>query len=41
MDEQLDEEWMMIVQDAIKYGMTKEQFREFVDFHKWRTQQKD
>ncbi|MFS0750787.1 helix-turn-helix domain-containing protein [Oceanobacillus sp. 1P07AA] len=32
----LDEEWMQIVQEAMKSGVSKEQFKEYLEFNKWR-----
>nr|WP_286168704.1 helix-turn-helix domain-containing protein [Roseburia sp. 1XD42-34] len=34
--EQLDEEWLDIVKEAMESGVTKEQFKEFLEFNKWR-----
>ncbi len=36
--EELDIEWTKLVQDAMKSGVSKEQFREFLEFNKWRLQ---
>jgi XRE family transcriptional regulator, master regulator for biofilm formation len=36
----LDSEWMKIVKEAMESGVSKEQFREFLDFNKWRSGQK-
>ncbi|WP_264740322.1 helix-turn-helix domain-containing protein [Cytobacillus firmus] len=36
----LDSEWMKIVKEAMESGVSKEQFREFLDFNKWRVEQK-
>lgn len=36
----LDSEWIKIVQEAMNSGVSKEQFREFLDFNKWRIDQK-
>lgn len=33
---QLDPEWLKIVQEAMHSGISKEQFREFLEFNKWR-----
>ena len=33
---EIDNEWLKILHDAIELGVTKKQFREFLDFHKWR-----
>lgn len=38
--EELDSEWMKIVKEAMESGVTKEQFREYLDFNKWRSDQK-
>ncbi|KAF0822219.1 helix-turn-helix domain-containing protein [Cytobacillus firmus] len=38
--EDLDSEWMKIVKEAMESGVSKEQFREFLDFNKWRVEQK-
>ncbi|WP_080848418.1 helix-turn-helix domain-containing protein [Cytobacillus gottheilii] len=37
--EELDSDWMKIVKEAMESGVSKEQFREFLDFNKWRTTQ--
>ncbi|MGM0972342.1 MAG: helix-turn-helix domain-containing protein [Bacillota bacterium] len=37
--EDLDSEWMKIVKEAMESGVSKEQFREFLDFNKWRSGQ--
>ncbi|MFU0789794.1 helix-turn-helix domain-containing protein [Cerasibacillus sp. JNUCC 74] len=34
--EELDEEWLEIVQEAMESGVSKEQFKEFLEFNKWR-----
>ncbi|URM32340.1 helix-turn-helix domain-containing protein [Cytobacillus firmus] len=38
--EDLDSDWMKIVKEAMESGVSKEQFREFLDFNKWRSGQK-
>ena len=35
-DEPLDEEWLEIVEEAMKSGVTKEQFKEFIEYSKWK-----
>ncbi|TXC92342.1 helix-turn-helix domain-containing protein [Metabacillus litoralis] len=35
---ELDYEWTKLVQDAMKSGVSKEQFKEFLEFNKWRLQ---
>lgn len=37
--EELDAEWLEIVKDAMDSGVTKEQFKEFLDFNRWRINQ--
>lgn len=32
----LDSEWLSIVEEAMKSGVSKEQFREFIEFNKWK-----
>lgn len=38
-EEELDEEWMKIVREAMESGVTKEQFKEYLEFTKWRSRQ--
>lgn len=38
-EDQLDDEWLKIVQEAMESGVTKEQFREYLEFNKWRNKQ--
>jgi XRE family transcriptional regulator of biofilm formation len=33
---QLDSDWMNLVKDAMNSGVSKDQFREFLEFTKWR-----
>ncbi|GGC85636.1 transcriptional regulator [Thalassobacillus devorans] len=35
----LDEEWMKLVKDAQESGVTKEQFKEYLEFNKWKLKQ--
>ncbi|AIE60105.1 helix-turn-helix domain-containing protein [Bacillus methanolicus] len=37
--EDLDSEWMKIVKEAMESGVSKEQFREFLEFYKWKMNQ--
>jgi XRE family transcriptional regulator, master regulator for biofilm formation len=37
--EDLDNDWMNIVKEAMLSGVSKEQFREFLEFNKWRVNQ--
>lgn len=39
--EELDDEWLKIVQEAMDSGVTKEQFKEYLAFNKWRNKQED
>lgn len=34
--EDLDSDWMNLVKEAMESGVTKEQFKEFLEFNKWR-----
>lgn len=38
---QLDETWMELVKEAMNSGISKEQFREYLEFNKWRKKQPD
>ncbi|PLR81346.1 transcriptional regulator [Bacillus canaveralius] len=38
--EQLDSDWMNLVKEAMNSGVTKDQFREFLEFNKWRINKK-
>ncbi|WP_416825515.1 helix-turn-helix domain-containing protein [Ectobacillus polymachus] len=35
-----DSEWMQLVKDAMQSGVSKEQFKEFLEFNKWRASNK-
>ncbi|MEC5422876.1 helix-turn-helix domain-containing protein [Virgibacillus sp. C22-A2] len=37
--EDLDNEWLKIVQEAMDSGVSKEQFKEYLEFNKWRIKQ--
>ncbi|WP_407271283.1 helix-turn-helix domain-containing protein [Radiobacillus sp. PE A8.2] len=37
--EELDETWLRIVKEAMDSGVSKEQFREYLEFSKWRKNQ--
>jgi len=37
--ENLDSEWLKIVEEAMKSGVSKQQFREFIEFNQWRSNQ--
>lgn len=40
-EESLDEEWSELVKEAMSSGVSKEQFREFLEFNKWRITKKE
>lgn len=40
-EEQLDQEWAALVREAMDSGVSKEQFREFLEFNKWRINKQD
>lgn len=35
----LDSDWMNLVKDAMNSGVSKDQFREYLEFNKWRVTQ--
>lgn len=37
--DQLDSDWMALVKEAMNSGVSKEQFRDFLEFNKWRIKQ--
>ncbi|ETI70641.1 helix-turn-helix domain-containing protein [Neobacillus vireti] len=37
--DQLDSDWMNLVQEAMNSGVSKEQFRDYLEFNKWRNKQ--
>lgn len=39
--EELDSEWLEIVQEAMDSGVSKEQFVEYLEFSKWRHEQEN
>ncbi|KGX93357.1 transcriptional regulator [Pontibacillus halophilus JSM 076056 = DSM 19796] len=38
-EDTLDSEWMQLVHEAMESGVSKEQFKEFLEFNKWRLNQ--
>jgi XRE family transcriptional regulator of biofilm formation len=36
----LDDEWLDLVREAMESNVTKEQFREFLEYNKWKSEQK-
>ncbi len=39
-EESLDPEWIKLAQEAAESGVSKEQFREFLEFTKWQIEQR-
>lgn len=39
--EELDSEWLQIVQEAMESGVSKEQFVEYLAFNKWKQEQEN
>ncbi|WP_173918687.1 helix-turn-helix domain-containing protein [Halobacillus sp. Marseille-Q1614] len=37
----LDDDWLDLVKEAQESGISKEQFREYLEFNKWRTARKE
>ncbi|SHF89536.1 helix-turn-helix domain-containing protein [Ornithinibacillus halophilus] len=37
--EDLDQEWLTIVKEAMDSGVSKEQFKEYLEFNKWKKDQ--
>lgn len=37
----MDSEWFRLVQEAMDSGISKREFKEFLDYQKWRLDQKD
>jgi XRE family transcriptional regulator of biofilm formation len=37
--EELDHEWMKLVKEAMDSGVSKDQFKDFLEFNKWRVNQ--
>ncbi|PFA68221.1 transcriptional regulator [Bacillus sp. AFS015802] len=35
-DQNIDHEWLKIAEEAMDSGISKEQFREFIEFNKWK-----
>ncbi|WP_210364237.1 helix-turn-helix domain-containing protein [Bacillus sp. REN3] len=38
--ENMDADWVNLVKEAMESGISKDQFREFLEFNKWRIQKK-
>jgi XRE family transcriptional regulator, master regulator for biofilm formation len=36
---ELDHDWMNLVKDAMESGVSKDQFREFLEFNRWKAKQ--
>ncbi|MGG0186552.1 helix-turn-helix domain-containing protein [Bacillus rhizoplanae] len=39
-EQAMDSEWINLVKEAMHSGVSKEQFREFLEFNKWKQKQK-
>ncbi|MGM8364573.1 helix-turn-helix domain-containing protein [Virgibacillus sp. W0181] len=39
LEEQLDDEWLKLVQEAMDSGVTKDQFKEYLEFNRWKNKQ--
>ncbi|OXS79193.1 helix-turn-helix domain-containing protein [Domibacillus enclensis] len=39
--EPVDDEWVHLAKEAMESGISKEQFREFLEFQKWKKQSED
>ncbi|RLQ94904.1 helix-turn-helix domain-containing protein [Falsibacillus albus] len=39
-EKDLDSDWMRLVEDAMKSGISKQEFKEFIEFNKWKQNQK-
>ncbi|CAM3950660.1 helix-turn-helix domain-containing protein [Mesobacillus zeae] len=38
-EEDVDPDWMLLVREAMDSGISKDQFREFLEFNKWKSNQ--
>lgn len=38
-EEHLDDEWLQIVMEAMNSGVSKDQFKDYLEFSKWRKEQ--
>lgn len=38
-EEQLDKEWLELVHEAMNSGVTKDQFKEYLEFNRWKKRQ--
>lgn len=39
-EDPIDPEWIKLAQEAMQSGVSKQQFREFLEFNKWQLEQK-
>lgn len=39
-EDSIDPEWIKLAQEAMQSGVSKQQFREFLEFNKWQREQK-
>jgi XRE family transcriptional regulator, master regulator for biofilm formation len=37
-ENELDADWLMLVKEAMNSGVSKEQFKDFIEYNKWRLQ---
>lgn len=40
-DYSLDQDWAILVKEAMESGVSKDQFREFIEFNKWKINNND
>ncbi|PBB06428.1 MULTISPECIES: helix-turn-helix domain-containing protein [Salimicrobium] len=40
-NEPLDDEWINLVKDAMSSGLSKEQFKDYLEFNKWKLNKSD
>ncbi|AKG03746.1 MULTISPECIES: helix-turn-helix domain-containing protein [Salimicrobium] len=40
-NEPLDDEWVNLVKDAMSSGLSKEQFKDYLEFNKWKLNKSD
>lgn len=39
--EELDQDWIQIVKEAMNSGISKQQFKEYLEFNKWKNEQRE
>jgi XRE family transcriptional regulator, master regulator for biofilm formation len=40
-EEEIDKQWLSLIRKAMVSGVSKEQFQEFLEFNKWKIENKD